>query len=588
MLKMIKKTILYFKREGLRATCGRAIYFIKIYFGLGKNKTFNIDRHTQLHQQNTQFQKDITISIIVPLYNTPIKFLHEMIASVLVQTYAKWELCLADGSDDKHGYVEKVCRSYINKDKRIKYKKLLKNGGISYNTNEAMSLSTGEYFAMLDHDDILHISALFEVMNKICKTNADLIYSDEAIFHKKPTRCIGLYYKSSFAPDTLRAQNYMTHFCVYSRDLFNAVGPYDSNFDGSQDYDMILRLTEKANVIEHIPLILYYWRAHNNSVAGNIDAKQYAIDAAKNAITAHLKRINIHANVINAEITGMYRVQYKLINTPKISIIIPNKDTLPYLKKCINSILSVSTYPNYEIIIVENNSKNKETFDYYKYLSDDKRINIITWNDVFNFSAICNFGVKHAQGEYCLLLNNDTEVINGNWLEEMLMYAQRDDVGAVGAKLFFPDETIQHAGVILGIGGFAGHSHKGFPRHSHGHMGRLKIVQNVSAVTGACLMTKVSLYKQLNGLDEDFVVSINDVDFCLRLRERGLLIVFTPYAELYHYESKSRGYEDTPEKINRFLHEYTLYKNRWEKVLQKGDPYYNPNLTLKREDFTVK
>ncbi|MCL2839399.1 MAG: glycosyltransferase [Defluviitaleaceae bacterium] len=587
--RLLYKGLWSLRRNGIKATWIHVKYY--------KNRTkqaqaflsaaFDISDEVKISQRNTAFLKTIKISIITPLYNTPEKFLREMINSVQNQTYTHWELCLADGSDKNHKYVEKICKSYAKHDRRILYKKLERNAGISENTNRAIEISTGEYIAMLDHDDILHPSALYEVMHVICEKNADLIYTDESIFTHDP-RSGSPYFKQDFAPDTLRSQNYMTHFCCYSRSLLDEVGNYNSHFDGSQDYDMILRLTESAKNIIHIPKLMYYWRAHEASVAGNISAKNYAISAAKSAITEHLRRIGLSADVQDSEIEGMYKLKYDIDGEPLISIIIPNKDHVETLKKCIDSIFVKSTYKNFEIIIVENNSTSTEIFDYYKTLNGNNQIKVVTFEGGFNYPAINNFGVNQSSGEYVILLNNDVEVITPDWLQEMLMFAQRTDVGVVGAKLYYPDNTIQHAGVIVGIAGFAGHSHKHFPRSHFGHMGRLKIAQNLSAVTGACMMLRRSVYDDVGGLDRDFAVALNDVDFCMRIRKAGYLIIFTPFAELYHHESKSRGYEDTPEKQARFSRESTLFKTKWQDELKKGDPYYNPNLTLDREDFSLR
>ena len=357
--------------------------------------------------------------------------------------------------------------------------------------------------------------------------------------------------------------------------------------DGSQDYDMILRLTEQAEHIEHIPEILYYWRGHKNSTAEDISSKPYIINAAHRALTDHLERIGLKGTVLDAKFTSGYRIAYDIIGEPKISILIPNKDNIDSLEKCLSSIYEKSTYRNFEVIIIENNSTEAVTFDYYDNLEYDN-IKVVTWKGKFNYSAINNFGEKFATGEYILLLNNDVEVITPTWLEEMLMLCQRKEVGAVGAMLYYPDNTIQHAGVILGIGGVAGHAHRCYPRGDLGYMGRAAIIHNLSAVTFACTLMKKSVFDELNGIDESFEVAFNDVDMCMRIRKAGYLICFTPYAELYHYESKSRGLEDTPEKKKRFEGEVLRFMDRWKAELEAGDPYYNPNLTLSYEDFSIK
>ena len=542
-------------------------------------------------QRHVQFARDIKFSIVVPLYNTPARFLHEMIRSVLDQTYGNWELCMADGSDAQHENVGQICKQYVRKDSRIHYVKLEKNLGISGNTNACLEMSTGDYIGLFDHDDLLHPAALFEVMRAICEQDADFIYTDENTFHDKPEDAFCPHFKPDFAPDTLRANNYICHFTVFKRQLMDQAGRFNSKYDGSQDFDMVLRLTEKAEKIFHISEILYFWRAHKDSVAQGIEAKPYVIEAAKGAITEHLSRVGLEGFVEDTVVPSMYRIKYTIKAIPKISIIIANCDHADDLRKCITSIQKLTTYKNWEIIIVENNSIEIATRDYYQELKQLENIKIVTWeakNGEFNYSAINNYGAKFATGEYILLLNNDTEVISADWIQEMLMFAQRTDVGAVGAKLYYFDDTIQHAGIGIGILTLAGHYHRGFDRCDFGYMGRLIYAHNVSAVTAACMMIRRNVWKEVGGLDETFQVAFNDVDLCMRIRQAGYLIVWTPYAELYHYESKSRGYDDTPEKQKRFEGEVRRFQTRWAKELAAGDPYYNPNLTLDREDFSLR
>ena len=544
----------------------------------------------ELEAQRTKvFPRSIKFSVVVPLYNTPEKFLHEMIRSVIDQTYADWELCMADGSDEAHGNVERICRQYMRKDLRIKYQRLEENLGISGNTNACLEMATGDYIGLFDHDDLLHPAALHEVMRAICEQDADFIYTDENTFHEKPEDAFCPHFKPDYAPDTLRSYNYICHFTVFSRELLDEVGNFRREFDGSQDYDMVLRLTEKASKIVHIPEILYFWRAHSGSTAGDISAKPYTMDAARRALGEHLDRVGLVGEVEDSSIPSTYRIKYTISGCPKVSIVIPNMDHADTLRTCISSILEKTTYENFEIVIIENNSRKEETFAYYDELKTDPRIQIVTWEGKFNYSAINNFGVREAAtGEYILLLNNDIEVITPDWLQEMLMFAQRPDVGAVGAMLYYPDDTIQHAGVVLGIGGVAGHAHKYFPRGDFGYMSRATIAQDLSVVTAACVMLPRTVWDEVGGLDETFEVAFNDVDLCMRIRKAGYLIVWTPYAELYHYESKSRGAEDTPEKKKRFEGEVRRFQARWKSELAAGDPYYNPNLTLVREDFSVK
>ena len=561
-------------------------------------------------QRETVFSKNIKFSILIPLYNTPEKFLKQAIDSVLAQTYENWELCLADGSDEEHGYVETVCLEYIEKDRlylsenqklasltgaksRILYKRLDKNEGISGNTNRAYEMAGGDYIGLFDHDDILHPAVLFEYMKAICEQEADYIYCDEATFHGNSIdNMITLHFKPDFAIDNLRANNYICHFRGFDRKLIDGTTLLRPQFDGSQDHDMILRLTDKAKNVVHVPKLLYYWRSHKDSVASDINAKSYAINAAKGAVADHL----LEKGFANFEITStkafetIFRIRYELTDEPKISIVIPNKDHIEDLRRCLTSIFEKSSYDNYEIIIVENNSTTKEIFEYYAEVCKNPRISVMVYEGEFNYSRINNFGVSKASGEYVILLNNDTEVITLNWMEELLMYAQREDVGAVGCKLYYEDKTIQHAGVVIGLGAHrtAGHTHYKVSMNNLGYMGRLCYAQNVSAVTGACLMVKKELYEEIGGLDETFEVSLNDVDFCLRLREAGYLNVFTPFAQLYHYESKSRGLDDEGENAARYDEESERFREKWQEALEMGDPYYNVNFSLDRSDFALK
>ena len=540
-------------------------------------------------QRAEGFEGAVKISVLVPLYNTPERFLREMIGSVQAQTYERWELCLADGSDAAHGDVETICRQYAAQDGRIVYQKLEKNLGFAGNTNACITLATGDYLCLLDHDDLLHPFALRAVAQAIRDQNADFIYTDEAHFRETPDDAYLPNYKPDFAPDTLRSYNYICHLSAFSRALLDAAGGgFDPRYDGSQDYDLILRLTEKARKIVHIPQILYLWRTHTGSTASDISVKAYTMDAARQALAAHLTRVGLQGKVENDAIPSTYDIRYVLDGQPLVSIVIPTKDHADVLKRCIDSIREKTTWPSWEIVLVENNSTEAETFRYYETLKADSRVRLVTYQGGFNYSAINNFGVRHAQGQYYLLLNNDIEVITPDWIERMLMFAHRPDVGAVGAMLYYPDDTVQHAGVILGIGGVAGHAHKYFKRGEPGFMYRLRVAQNLSAVTAACMLVRREVWEAVGGLDEQLAVAFNDVDFCLRVRQAGYLVVWTPHAELYHYESRSRGKENTLEKQQRFAGEIAFFHQRWDAVLDAGDPYYNPNLTLKRENFSLR
>lgn len=567
------------------------------------------DAEQAKRERETVFPGMVKISILVPLWNNQREFQIEMLDSVMNQTYENWELCLADGSDEAHSYIGDICREYAQRaGGRIVYKKLEKNGGIAGNTNECLKLATGEYIGLLDQDDILHPSVLYEYVKAINEQGADYLYCDETTFKSGDiNKMLTMHFKPDFAPDNLRANNYICHFSVFARTLLDGNELFRPKFDGSQDHDMILRLTDNAEKIVHVPRLMYYWRSHAGSVASGIDAKPYAVEAAKGAVAEHLRKHGYE----NFRITGtrafetIFRIRYEIIGTPKVSVVIANKDHAEDLRRCVSSIREKSTYDNYEIIVVENNSTTEEIRGYYSELlgypyedtdgkdvlrSEDGKITIVIYKGEFNYSAVNNLGVSFAGGDYILLLNNDTEVITVNWMEELLMYAQREDVGAVGAKLYYGDKTIQHAGVVIGLGAHrtAGHTHYKQHRQNLGYMGRLCYAQNVTAVTGACLMVKKSLYEEVGGLEEDFAVSLNDVDFCLKLRRRNLLNVFTPFAELYHYESVSRGLDDNGEKAERYNRESARFREKWKEELEQGDPYYNPNFSLDRSDFSLK
>ena len=541
-------------------------------------------------QKNTQFPKAVRISVVVPLYNTPVAFLQEMIRSVQEQTYANWELCLADGSDKSHKEVGTVCRKFAEKDGRIRYRKLDKNLGISGNSNAALEMAKGDYIALLDHDDLLHPSALFEIITAICEQDADFIFTDESTFHNTPADAYLPLFKPDFAPDTLRANNYICHLTVFRRSLLETTGGFDPACDGSQDHDLVLRLTEQAQRIVHIPKILYFWRSHAGSVAQSAGIKPYVFEAGIRAVQKQLDRLNLPGTVtlVRPGFT-IYRIRYELTERPLVSILIPNYEHRKDLERCLDSLYAKTTYPNFEVVIVENNSSSKELFAYYEQLqSGHDNLRVVTWEGSFNYSAINNFGVTYCKGEYILLLNNDTEVITPDWIEEMLMFAQRPDVGAVGAKLYYPNDTVQHAGVGVGIGGIAGHLFVDADADDVGYMGRLLYAQNMSAVTAACMLVKRSVWEQVDGLEEAYPVAFNDVDLCMKIRKAGYLIVWTPFAELYHYESKSRGAEDTSQKQRRAMQEIALFQERWKKELAEGDPYLNPNFNLYRADLGIR
>ena len=535
-----------------------------------------------------------TISILTPLYNTPEPYLREFLDSFVDQTAPNGQLCLADASDAEHDAVKRIVEEYQAKNQRIVYKKI-ENKGIAANTNAAASLATGDYLALADHDDILAPHAMYTMGKAILQLRErgepdGFLYSDEALFSKSIQRPIVAHFKPDYAPDYLLCCNYICHLAVFQKALWDAVGGERPECDGSQDHDLFLRLIEQVGGAAHVPQVLYYWRVHAGSTSGGTEAKPYVAAAAKKALADHLARTGRTGTVEDGLFPSTYRVKWDIEGDPKVSILIPNKDHTDDLEKCLQSIWKKTTWDNYEIIVIENNSTDRATFAYYEKAKQRyDGLKVVTYSEKgFNFSGINNFGRKAATGDYLLLLNNDVEVRNGDWLTELLRQcAHKGGAAICGAMLYYPDETLQHAGVITGLGGYAGHSHKYKQKGGSGYLFRIATVQDFSAVTGACLLVKASVYDEVGGLDEQFAVAFNDVDFCLRVRDAGCRIAWTPYAELTHYESKSRGGDEKdPAKAARFAAEqqrlYTIHGK--ENILD--DPYYNPNLTRDREDFS--
>ncbi len=530
------------------------------------------------------------ISIVVPLYNTPQNFLEELLDSVQNQTYRNWELCMVDAGQDET--VARIVKARARADERIRYQKLSKNEGIAGNTNHGFEMVRGDYIALLDHDDILHPCALWYVAQAIAEQGADFVYTDEVTFEGDINHLTVYHFKPDYMLDNLRSNNYICHLSVFKTSLLAKVGGGErAEYNGSQDYDLYLRLTEQAEKVVHIPHLLYYWRSSPTSVASNISAKLYCLEAAVKALYAHYERVGVPVDAVTMipNTPGFYKTDYTITKPGRVSILIPTCDHIDDLETCIESIYARTTYPDFEVILIENNSKEPETFRTYEQMQKEHpdNLKVVTWRGTgFNYSALNNFGEKYATGEYLLLLNNDTEVITPKWLEEMVMYAQQERVGCVGVKLLYPDDTIQHAGIGFGFLTLAGHMHKNFPAGHPGYMGRLVYAQDVYAVTAACMMVRKNIYEQMGGLDESFAVAFNDVDFCVRVREAGYANVFTPFAQLYHYESKSRGLDEAPEKRKRFVSEVERFQKRWSKQLEAGDPCMNPNFDLMKEDFT--
>ena len=591
-----KKGIRYWKLYGARGLAAKCGDKIKNYHLRPIPYDKWIEKHlpskSELERQKRHsFEYSPKISIVVPLYRTPEKYLQQLVESVQQQTYSNWELCLSDGSGSDSP-LKGILEVMEKQDSRIKVVRNAESLQISENTNQAILASTGEFIAFADHDDKLTPDALYECVRALNENGQlEVLYSDEDKMTVDGKKYFQPHFKPQYNIDLLCTVNYICHLFVVKRDVIDQVGMLRKEFDGAQDYDFIFRCTEYAgrNKIYRIPRVLYHWRSHEDSTAENPESKTYAFEAGKRAIEEHYRRTGIHAEVFQGEFLGLYRTRFIRDHDPLISIIIPNKDHTDDLKRCMDSIDKHSTYQNYEYIIVENNSTEEKTFQFYKKLeAEHPKARVVYWDREFNYSAINNYGASFAKGEYLLLLNNDTEIINEDCLEELLGYCMRSDVGAVGARMYYEDDTIQHAGVVIGFGGIAGHCFVLQPRGTTGYCHRIICAQDYSAVTAACMMVKKSAFDQVGGLTEELAVAFNDIDFCMKLRAAGYLIVYNPYAELYHYESKSRGLEDTPEKVARFNKEIATFEKRWPDIMRDGDPYYNPNLTLKSQDFSLR
>lgn len=580
-------------------------------------------------KESAKWKQAPKISILVPAYKTPEEYLRQMIASVQEQSYANWELCIADATESEDG-VKEIVESFAKEDDRIVYRHLEKNEGIAGNTNQAFKMATGAYIALLDHDDLLAPDALYEAAKAICFPEKvkqsgvhwdtymgkltecggfrakeqgvpDFIYTDEDKVTEDVSEHYAPHFKPDFSIDLLRSNNYITHLCVIKKELAEAAGGFREAFEGAQDYDFIFRCVEQAERIVHIPKVLYHWRMHEGSTAGNQESKSYAFDAGKEVVAAHLERMKIPAEVSLTENLGFYRVRYQVTGNPLVSILIPNKDEVDTLQKCLASVAK-STYTNIEIIVIENNSVDEKTFQFYRELGKNGITNrngckiplqVVTWESggIFNYSAINNYGAQFAKGEYLVLLNNDIEILTEGWLEEMLGTCQRPEVAIVGARLYYPDDSIQHAGIVVGIGGHARGAASnmlvGTRRIHDGYLHKAGIQLNYSAVTAACLMMKKAVFDEVGGFTEKLTVAFNDVELCLKARKAGYQIVYDPYVEAYHYESKSRGQEDSEEKLRRFQTEIEFMRTTWNDILRYGDPFYNPNFSRVKCDYSL-
>ena len=543
-------------------------------------RIMRVSRQELFEQRKTKFSYAPKFSVVVPLYHTPAKFLKDLVRSMMYQSYANWELCLVNASpEDVH--LTSLLENWAMRDKRIRVIRLEKNLGIAQNTNAGIAASTGEFIAFLDHDDFLEPDALFCYADALNKDKTiDVFYSDEDKTDEYAAHYFYPHFKSDFNIDLLHANNYMCHFLAMRKSLVDTVGGLNEKFDGAQDYDFVLRLTENTKKIYHCPRILYHWRCSNQSTAANQGNKMYAIHAGKAALNAHYKRIGWNARAQEGAVDGWYQTKFTLKEEPLVSILIPNKDHTDDLDVCLNSFFERADYQNYEFIIIENNSVLPETFAYYEKIEKEHdNVKVVYWEAGFNYSAINNFGFKFAKGDYIMLLNNDVELITPDISQSMLGFCMRPEVGIVGAKLLYNDHTVQHAGVLVGAGGLADHVFKGIHEDDPGYMGRAISSQDVSAVTAACLLVKRSVYEEVGGLEDEFQVAFNDVDFCLKVRKAGYLIVYDADVKLFHYESKSRGMEDTTERFIRFGNEMMLLNSKWDILSTFVDPYYNPNLS---------
>ena len=593
---MIRKAAAYLRRYGLVRTVKRVREKVSERL-TGREESYmawrkrHLPSREELHSQEINvFLTEPLISVAVPLYRTPEAYLRELVSSLEKQTYRHWELCLSDGSGADSPLTD-LLEELQRRDGRIRVISSPRPLGIAENTNAALRAASGDYIAFADHDDTLPEFALYEVAKEVNEhPEAELIYSDEDKVSPDGKSYFQPHFKTDFNIDLLCSMNYICHLTVVKKTLADRVGGLDDAYDGAQDYDFVLRCAEQAAMVRHIPKVLYHWRAHPDSTAENPESKRYAFEAGCRAVQAHYDRCHIRARVSMGEYPGLYKTEWLMEEEPPlVSIIIPNKDHVADLKKCMESLTEGLSWPRYEFIIVENNSTQEATFDWYRRMEEKMAdFHVITWEGEFNYSEINNLGAARAKGEYLLFLNNDTELISHDLLEQLVGPCRRADVGAVGARLYYGDDTIQHAGVIIGYGGIAGHAFGGFPRSANGYFSRIICMSDVSAVTAACMMVKRSVFEQVGGFDGTLKVAFNDVDLCLRIRQAGYLVVYNPYAEMYHYESKSRGYEDTPEKIARFNKEADDFLHRWPDILKNGDPFYNPNLSLDRNDFSLK
>ena len=535
----------------------------------------------EVTEEEEELEYKPLISVLIPVYNVSYNLLAKCIDSILNNTYQNFEICLVDDASTNEETL-KALDDYEKKDVRVRVKHRKENGHISRTTNDALKMAKGEFVALVDNDDEITPNAFYEFVKALNNNKKlDFIYSDEDKLNENGRRCYPNF-KPDFSPDTLLSSNYICHLTMIRKSLVEEVGGFEVGLEGAQDHDLFLKCTEKTNNIYHIPKILYHWRIIPGSTADKIDNKSYALEMGRKSVENALKRRGIDAEVVIDEPSIHYIIKYKIKKEPLVSIIIPTKDYADITRTCLESIYKKTTYKNYEIILMNNNSEKQETFDLFEeFKNKHKNFKVIDANYEFNYSRINNEAVKHSKGEYICLLNNDTEVISPDWLTVMVSYAMQDHIGCVGPKLLFPDDTVQHGGVIIGLGGIASHAYMGNYKDDLGDYGRLRVPYNYAAVTAACLVVKKSKYLEVKGLEENLKVAYNDIDFNLKLLEKGYYNIFVPQVELHHYESKSRGYDTTPEKYERFKKEEEFMYEKWNKYIE-NDPFYNPNYTKQR------
>jgi len=541
-----------------------------------------------MHEQADAMPQPVLISVIMPVCDPADEYLDQSIWSVRNQIYQQWELCIADDASQNTA-IRDILNRHASEDARVKLIFREVNGHISAASNSALELASGDFIALMDHDDLIPPHALLHVAMAIqAHPHVSLVYTDEDKIDKTGKRT-DPYFKCAFNPDLMRSHNMICHLGVYRTQKVLELGRFRQGMEGAQDYDLALRMIEAISPqqIVHISKVLYHWRISRKSTALSGAAKPYALEAGRKAIVEHLHRTGFQTARVHILDTGMYRVRYPLpASPPLVSVIIPTRNRHDLLGICLDSIQAKTTYPRYEILIVDNGSDDSGTLAFLADLAQKSTFRILRDNRPFNFAGLINAAVKQARGSVLALVNNDVEVITPEWLDEMVSLAVQPGVGAVGARLWYPDDTLQHGGVIVGIGGVAGHAHEGLPRYHHGYVCRAVLIQSMSAVTAACLVIRKKIFEEVGGMDEDNLgVAFNDVDFCLRIREAGYRNVWTPYAELYHHEYSTRGYDNTREKQARFQQEVQHMKNRWEDMIA-NDPAYSPNLSLDHCDFS--